>query len=176
MMLYIEHPNGMAIDGVLAAEIREYVRSIWRGLYARGAAPSKWRDSSREVQDKYIRDMEKKWPVLCYCENHWKANTLVTSIYSQWYKRYHKKMVADAKENKLDDSEPVRKKARTAIEADDSSSSESESESDCNMDSLSSAPVPQDEETSDTRPSPNRQNRPSQGASRPRARPLRNPL
>ena len=70
MMLYIEHPNGKAIDGVLAAEIREFARSIWRGLYALGMAPRKWRDSSRDAQDKYTHEMEKKWPVLRYCENH----------------------------------------------------------------------------------------------------------
>jgi len=49
MMLYIEHPNGDTIDGMLAAEIQEFARSIWRGLYTRGVAPRKWRDSSREV-------------------------------------------------------------------------------------------------------------------------------
>ena len=67
--------------------------------------------------------MEKNWLVLCYCNNHWKANTLTTSIYSQWYKHYHKKMLADAKENKLKDSEPVRKKAKMTIVVDNSSSS-----------------------------------------------------
>ena len=33
MMLYIEHPNGESIDGMIASSIRAFARSIWRGFY-----------------------------------------------------------------------------------------------------------------------------------------------
>ena len=54
MMLYIKHPNSEVIDSMLAAEIWEFARSIWRGFYAQECAPRKWRDSFRQVQDEYI--------------------------------------------------------------------------------------------------------------------------
>src|SRR6266576_4369166 len=36
--------------------------------------------------------MESKYHVLHLCNNHWKANTLATAIYSQWYWTYNRKM------------------------------------------------------------------------------------
>ena len=33
MMLYIEHIDGMPIDGNMAADIRDYARMIWKDLY-----------------------------------------------------------------------------------------------------------------------------------------------
>ena len=73
-------------------------------------------------------------------------------------------MLADAKENMVKDSELVQKKAKTTIAVDSSSSSsESESESE-------STPELNETTGNDTCPPP------SQGALRPRAQPLRNPL
>ena len=36
---YIEESDGTPIPGLRAAEIREFARSIWKGLYSRGLAP-----------------------------------------------------------------------------------------------------------------------------------------
>ena len=33
MNLYIEHANGTSVDGTIAGQMREFIRSIWAGLY-----------------------------------------------------------------------------------------------------------------------------------------------
>lgn len=91
MMLYVEHEDGTPIDGITAAQIREHARLIWKDLYHRGKAPEKWTDASREVREEYFREMEGRWEVLRYCDNHWKATKLATALYSIWYNQYHKK-------------------------------------------------------------------------------------
>jgi hypothetical protein len=73
-------------------------------------APSKWYNMSREVLDQYVLNIENRWPVLHLYDNHWKVNAIMTSIYSQWYKRYHKKMVATGEKNKGE--EQVQKRAK----------------------------------------------------------------
>jgi hypothetical protein len=109
MMLYIEDENGSPVCGTLASEIRDLARSIWRGFYMRGVAPEKWGDASKEVRDEFCYEMESKFGVLRYCDNHWKVHTLATSIYSQWYRSFDKKRHAAKKENE----EPPTKKIRT---------------------------------------------------------------
>jgi hypothetical protein len=91
MMLYIEHEDGTPIDGSMAAQIREHARLIWKDLYHRGKAPEKWTDASREVREEYFREMEERWEVLRYSDDHWKANKLATALYSIWYNQYYKK-------------------------------------------------------------------------------------
>ncbi|KAI9442695.1 hypothetical protein H4582DRAFT_2073289 [Lactarius indigo] len=85
MMLYIENADGTPVNGAVAAEIREFARSIWRGLHTRNAAPERWGDASKEIKEHYYHDMEVKYEVLRYCEGHWKSQAVATAIYSQWY-------------------------------------------------------------------------------------------
>src|SRR5712691_7180504 len=64
MMLYIENDDGNPVSGSMAAAIRDFARSIWRGFHQQGMAPEKWGDVSKAVKDDYIHDMEKEWTVL----------------------------------------------------------------------------------------------------------------
>ena len=92
MMLFLQNKDGTPVNGIEAAYIRDFTRAIWRGLYLRGMAPETWGDASLDVKNDYIFEMEKKWEVLRYCENNWKANTIATLIYSQWYHVFDSKM------------------------------------------------------------------------------------
>jgi len=175
-MMYIEHPNGTSINGRLAAEICEYARSIWRDLYSRRLAPEKWRDALRKVQDQYTHEMEKRWPILCYCKNHWKAHYLTTKNYPQWYKVYNRKMIVKGKKNKT--NEPAQKKRRTMIEDDDPSNSQSDSETGTGDGSIPEA-LGEGSNRDNDRPSwleEDTQEEHRRGILRPRARPLRDPL
>ena len=113
MMLYIEHMDGTPIDGNMAAQIREHARMIWKDLYQRGKAPEKWTDASRDVREEYLREMEGRWEVLRYCDNHWKASKLATMLYSIWYNQHHKKAIK-SQNNNADEGRPPNKKARTS--------------------------------------------------------------
>jgi hypothetical protein len=66
-------------------------------------APEKWGDMTMSVKQDYIRDMELKWGILQYCENHWKANAIATLIYSQWYHTYNKRMKGTKEDDALGD-------------------------------------------------------------------------
>lgn len=91
MMLYIEDAAGSPVDGTVAGAIRDFARSIWRNLYSQGIAPDRWGDASKEIRDKYYHEMESAFMPLRYCNNHWKAQMIVTSIYSQWHHTFGKK-------------------------------------------------------------------------------------
>jgi len=91
-MQFIEYANGTPVSGTLAHDIRSFAKSIWQGFYNRGMTPETWGSMSRAVEDEYICKMETKWPMLCYCDNHWKVNFLATQTYSQWYCQYDDKM------------------------------------------------------------------------------------
>ena len=136
MMLYIEDANGKPIDGNIAGGMRELARSIWRSFYEQGIAPETWGQATMEVRDEYCQEMESKYPVLRFCDNHWKANAIATAIYSQWHQTYNRKMKpcldnnssseGDGSDGNNSDNDacnrsdgPPRKKARTTIVVDD---------------------------------------------------------
>ena len=139
MMLYIEDTNGSPIDGNVAGGMRDFARSIWRSLYERGIAPETWGKATKEVRDEFCREMETEFFILRLCDNHWKANALATTIYSQWYRTYDKKMRphpdndSTSDENSRDGNNtdddtgntidgPPRKRARTTTILDDDDS------------------------------------------------------
>ena len=82
-MQFLEDADGTLVNGTLAHDIRSFAKSIWRGFYDRGMAPKTWGSMSRAVEDEYIREMETRWPLLRYCDNHLKVNHLATQTYSQ---------------------------------------------------------------------------------------------
>ncbi|KAH9021529.1 hypothetical protein EDB84DRAFT_1620348 [Lactarius hengduanensis] len=98
MMLYIENADGTSINGTVAGEIRDFARSIWHGLLLRKAAPPTWGGAPMDVREHYYYDMEVEFEVLRYCEGHWKAQAIATSIYSQWHGTFVKKRGAAVKE------------------------------------------------------------------------------
>ena len=171
---FIEHSNGKPITGTQAAEIREYARSLWKDLYISGLAPRTWGEAPRSIQDKYSREMEKQWEVLRYCENSWKAQHLATKTYSQWYTSFHRKMtrrqLVDAKTK-----EPARKKHKTSTKEDDHGDFHSDPEEtdlglgleDSNEGNIVASSSLLEGDISE---------RPARHISRPKPRPLRDPL
>ncbi len=113
MMQYIENADGSPISGDYAAEMREFTRSIWRGLDKRKAAPEKWGDATKDVRKHFYFEMEKEFYMLRLCENHWKSQAIATAIYSQWCRVYVKKCRAVKDEDDLDE-EPATKRPRVA--------------------------------------------------------------
>lgn len=58
----------------------------------------------KEVCEEYCWEIKNEYPVLCLYNNHWKANVLTTTIYSQLYKTYNKKMNPNLNNNNSNDS------------------------------------------------------------------------
>lgn len=186
MMLYIEHKDGTPVDGRMAAEIREHARMVWKDLYQRGKAPEKWTDAPRDVREQYFCEMEGRWEVLRYCDNHWKANKLATALYSVWYNQYHKKTIkSGGQNNHAHEAPPPNKKARPSSTGTDSESrirGSPEPENQAHGRAVSENPTEVvDGPVHELDSSPchiqieNRATT-SQASSRPRPRPLRDPL
>ena len=168
MMLYIEHKDGTPIDGNTAAQIREHARLIWKDLFHRGIAPEKWTDASKEVRDEYFREMEERWVVLRYCENHWKTNKLATALYSIWYNQYLKK-ASKAHGGNAHEGHPNKKAKISSADSEDSPEPDDQGEGRAGpenpIDDRGLGAILQTE------------NRPTiPASSRPKPRPLRDPL
>ena len=59
--------------------------------------------------------MEKQWPILWYCQDHWKAHLITTRHYYQWYIPFDRKT---CKDNKKETKGPAPKKLKTMTEDD----------------------------------------------------------
>src|SRR5712671_2281241 len=77
-MLFVEHADGRPISGTMAIDIRDYTQVLWKDFVKRDLAPEKWGDTSKAVWEEYVYEMENRWEVLRYCDNHWKANKIAT--------------------------------------------------------------------------------------------------
>jgi hypothetical protein len=53
--------------------------------------------------------MEMKWPVLKYCESHWKTKHLAATIYSQWYSTYQSQKENQKRKQEYRDSLAMKK-------------------------------------------------------------------
>jgi len=172
---YLKLSDGTPIGGKKAMDVQAYARSIWVDLYTRGIAPKKWSKASRTVHKEYAREMETRWPILQYCENHYKAHLLTTKHYSQWYKTHHMAQTI-GKDNNKETNRPPSKKFKTMVEDDHTCVSQADT-------------PPEDSDIDDNDDNNNNNNNPkpswlkdnvqegsSRGISRPKARPLRDPL
>ncbi len=80
---YIKHTDGKMVDGGIVTEIRDHARRIWQGLWSRGLASRTWGATTQEVQDTFVCSIEKHFPMLQFCDNHWKAQAISTANYLQ---------------------------------------------------------------------------------------------
>jgi len=164
-MQFIEEADGRPISSTQAEDIRAFARTIWTDLYARGLALKTWGNASRKVHDEYEREMETRWPVLRYCSNHWKTHHIATKNYSQWYGR--------RETNETEAKAPAKKKRRTTIG--DDNTGDYQTDPDSETDAVPSEAA--DEDSNIALPSRKGAHEgPVAGPSRPKARPLRDPL
>ena len=112
MMQFIQNDDGTTIDGTLAAEMREFARSLWRGFHSRNATPEKWGDTSKDIREEYYHQMENEFFPLRLCDNHWKSQAIATSIYSQWHGYYVVKKREGVKEEENSDNLPASKRLK----------------------------------------------------------------
>ena len=137
-------------------------------------APKIWGSVLRAVEDKYIREMETRWPLLRYCDNYWKVNHLATQTYSQWFCRYKKtKALKAANAAKPGGNKPAAKKHKiTTMEPDSKPSPPPEEQ-----DGVAPTPIHEtlfgDKDIDELPPPQVEEQRPIQATM---SRPLQNPL
>jgi hypothetical protein len=150
------------------------LQGLWADFYKRSMAPPNWSKASMHVKKIYIHEMERNWPVLRYCNNHWEAHVIATGNYPQWYKNY-----STRKFEKSD--EPAQKHCKTVHEPEDNENAQPKSEFKTNTDGLMLEDMDEDWHINASTPFPvdqGDQEEPRGGSSRPQARPLtlRDPL
>ena len=164
-MQFIEEADGQPISSMQAEDIQKFARSIWTDLLSRGLAPKTWGKASRKVHDEYKCKMETQWPILRYCSNHWKTHHIATKNYSQWYGCH--------KTNETEAKAPAEKKRKTTIGDDNTGNYQTNSDPETNIvpseasDKASNIALPSWKDA---------HKGPVVGPSRPKARPLRDPL
>jgi hypothetical protein len=71
-----------------------------------------WGSASKELRDEYFYKIESHWGILCYCQNHWKADMLAMLRYSPWYRHYSSK--ANKEQSRIP-KERAAKRSKTAV-------------------------------------------------------------
>jgi len=82
---YMEDENGEQQPESTKNAARAAARGFWIKLLNEKRAPQTFLGGDLALQNEYISLMEREYPWLRYCENHWKAKQIWHGHYTQWY-------------------------------------------------------------------------------------------
>ena len=82
---FMEDENGIQIPEKTKRAVRKMAKGFFIDLLQANNAPAAWGNVPLSVRNKFINTLEKAYPFLWFCEDHWKANQVATNSYSQWY-------------------------------------------------------------------------------------------
>jgi hypothetical protein len=82
---YMEDEDGKEIPEDERTAARTKARSFWIMLWNEKKAPPSFRSAEIGIKDRFILLMEKSYPWLRLCSNHWKATQIWSNHYSPWY-------------------------------------------------------------------------------------------
>ncbi|KAI0309221.1 hypothetical protein OF83DRAFT_1089225, partial [Amylostereum chailletii] len=99
---FLDDENGHTINGHYVSSIRSALRDVFHVLQLNNRAPKTWKRASPRDRDHIYAELERQYPILRLCENHWKIEWLVIHTYPQWY-RNHVLQVQDSDEDSDDD-------------------------------------------------------------------------
>ena len=91
---YMEDEDGEEIPKGTRDRVRKTARGLFAQLLRRNEAPITWGAAPLNVQTELVFKLEKEYPFLRLCANHWKAEKVATNSYSQWYRRAAGRQVA----------------------------------------------------------------------------------
>ncbi|KIJ44523.1 hypothetical protein M422DRAFT_252133 [Sphaerobolus stellatus SS14] len=90
-LAYITHEDGTSINGYLAARIRSVTRSGWEKIRLSKLAPSTWGGASTDATKILRLAVYEEYPILAFCDNHWKLDMLMRNDYPGWCKSVRKR-------------------------------------------------------------------------------------
>ncbi|KAF9785315.1 hypothetical protein BJ322DRAFT_1020861 [Thelephora terrestris] len=99
---YMEDENGNEVPDSTKSAVRKKARALFQLLLHTNIAPATWGAAPLNAQTELIFRLEKEFPFLRLCANHWKADMVATNSYSQWYKRAVGRDVATAVKVKVE--------------------------------------------------------------------------
>jgi hypothetical protein len=110
MFRFLQDETGQVLEGKEVDAICEASRHFWRVLYQDydGNLGCPWREVDARAQLRFYEEIEEQYPLLKFCEGHWKARSICTNGYSQWHSTYSKKQISikcNSEEATLSDSD-----------------------------------------------------------------------
>ncbi|KAF8260471.1 hypothetical protein EI94DRAFT_1706264 [Lactarius quietus] len=91
---HFQHEDGTVLDGEEIRKIRKEAKIQWKLLSDKyGDIGSLWMTVSPTPQLDFCLRMEDKFPLLCLCDDHYKALTIAYADYSHWYLKWVKSKV-----------------------------------------------------------------------------------
>lgn len=120
MFWFLQDETGRVLESIEVDSIREASRYIWRMLYEdyEGKLPCPWRKVDSRAQSRFYEEIEDQYPILKLCDGHWKARSICTNGYSQWYKTHtsskKKTSIKCDSETTLPDNQPICPAKRTS--------------------------------------------------------------
>ena len=104
---FLQNVDRTEIDGHTLTELRAVCRDTWATMAKkRGDLGLPWGCVSLMHKLEFCLRVEAKFPLLRFCSNHYKANTIATSDYTHWYKLYVKHGKGKAKSKDEDKAKP----------------------------------------------------------------------
>ena len=91
---YMEDENGKQQPRSTKDAARAAARGFWIKLLQDNKAPTHFGAMDLSLRHEYISLMEREYPWLRYCDNHWKAQQIWRGHYPQWYGPAMKKEAA----------------------------------------------------------------------------------
>jgi len=82
----VEDENGTPVDAARAASMRKFAKQCWQKYLDAKMAPSVWGAANLDVSRMYNTEMEREFPELRLCNNHWKATSIATQYYPDWHR------------------------------------------------------------------------------------------
>jgi hypothetical protein len=87
---FLQNVDETMVDGKTATELWAKAKEIWAEMCKdHGPMGLPWKKIPAKQRVEFCIKLESKFPVLCLCTDHYKANTVTTSDYSHWYKSHY---------------------------------------------------------------------------------------
>ena len=108
---FLQYNDGTPVTLARLNQMRSAARSIYEEMLKNGTAPMSW-DSQvpAESRDLFYARMEKKYPELRLCEDHWKSNQIAIIQYPGWKQARRKQfsaLEAPSKAVKVEDTTSI---------------------------------------------------------------------
>lgn len=89
-MRYVENEDGDVISGFRVKTILKFAHSVFFQLRDHNKHPKTWGAAGVDVVRAFYEEMERQFPELALCADHWKAQYIATKNYSSWYSTHGK--------------------------------------------------------------------------------------
>ncbi|KAF4575486.1 hypothetical protein EYR40_004776 [Pleurotus pulmonarius] len=86
-VMYLEDEEGIQLPSAQRSAIYSQAYAIWNGMKKKGIAPQIFSRSTNEEINQFTEELERQFPILRLCSNHYKAHEVWKTNFATWQKR-----------------------------------------------------------------------------------------